>query len=65
MMSNADKAKKSFQILRGAAHRLLEEVFPEQHRRYAYLKHHAPKMHMSEMNKDQLMDLIRKLQALQ
>ena len=63
-MSSARLATHSFQFLRGKAHALLEELFPNPKKRYAWLKRNAPKSHMSELNKEQLITLINKLEKL-
>ncbi|PIY95823.1 MAG: hypothetical protein COY66_05820 [Candidatus Kerfeldbacteria bacterium CG_4_10_14_0_8_um_filter_42_10] len=62
MKSNhAQLALSSFQYLRGKAHLLLEARFPNKLRRYSWLKKFAPAMHISQMNKEELVWLINKL----
>jgi len=48
------RAINSYQLLRGKAHALLEEIFPNKVERYAWLKRYAPKMHMSKCTKKEL-----------
>jgi hypothetical protein len=65
MKSNYSRlAMQSCQLLRGKAHALLEEKFPEKKKRYRWLKRNSPKMHMSQMNREQLKTLISKLETL-
>lgn len=54
---------RSFQILRGKAHELLEEVFPSKPKRYAWLLRHFPKIHMSQMTKEELEKIIAFLET--
>ncbi|MEW6610676.1 MAG: hypothetical protein AB1352_03585 [Patescibacteria group bacterium] len=58
------KAANSYQLLRGKAHELLEEIFPNPAERYAWLKRYAPKMHMSKCTKEELEYIIKLLTAL-
>ena len=53
-MSHANLAKQSLQYLRGKAHALAEEKFPDRHLRYAWLKENAPNVHMSQLRREQL-----------
>ncbi len=63
-MNHAHLAMQSYQLLRGKAHALLEEAFPHKKKRYAWLKRNAPSSHMSELNKEQLVALINKIEKL-
>lgn len=58
------KAANSYQILRGKAHALLEEIFPNPAERYAWLKRSAPKMHMSKCTKEELEEIIDLLEKV-
>ena len=53
----------SLQFLRGKAHMLLAERFPEKKKRYAWLKRNSPgSVHMSELDREQLKEVISKLE---
>lgn len=62
-MNHSEKALNSYQVLRGKAHQLLEEKFPDRRIRYAWLTRNFPKVHMSQMNKEELHAVIAKIQT--
>jgi len=58
---HAQLALWSYQYLRGKAHALLEARFPCKAKRYNWLSHNAPALHISQMTKEQIVALIKKL----
>jgi len=61
---NPNLAIYSYQFLRGHAHSLLTQAFPDKQTRYAWLLRNAPNSHMSRMSKVELVALIEKLKKL-
>lgn len=57
-------ATDSFQFLRGKAHWMLERIFPGKHQRYRWLKRNMFHMHISQMNKHELRQLIYALNGI-
>lgn len=60
-LSQRHLASQSLQFLRGKAHALLEEKFPRKPERYAWLRRNSPKLHMSQMDREELRALIGKI----
>jgi len=62
-MSQAHLARQSLQFLRGKAHALAEEVFPDRRERYRWLVRNSPDIHMSRLSREQLLQLIAKFES--